>query len=310
MSVQSYRRGVVLGLSVAEVMILLLFAFLLVMQFLVDRNEEAMAALNLDVDLQALLEGNPGAVDVLINLSPTEIDWLVEHPEIVAAMVQNEGIDLAVVDSLFDNLQDAQRFVVYVEENGEKSTGELLEVLENTSIREAINALRSVGGNDRPPIIVLEDDQFRFRSGSAEMSAEFEQRLRSNVVAEMRRLIEEYRIDVVEVIGHTDEVPVSRAQRTSSNLDTELLDFLSARTNQTPRASDNAGLGMSRASAVARLFEDAGLGELVEIIPLSAGANVTREDTLSSGLDGGDDASRRRIEIRLRRHPEDYIAEE
>jgi hypothetical protein len=60
--------------------------------------------------------------------------------------------------------------------------------------------------------------------------------------------IKEYEVDVVEVVGHTDEQPVGSC---SSNLDRDLIPVLkdnAAITSLVP--ADNPGLGLARATSV------------------------------------------------------------
>ena len=106
-------------------------------------------------------------------------------------------------------------------------------------------------------------------------------------------------MDVVEVVGHTDDQPIGVRQ---SNLDRDLLPVLK---NEIGIASivpaDNAGLGLARAaSVVSVLRQNVDLAKF-KILPLSGGQLVDTDETLAISGAGGNIAERRRIEIRLRK---------
>ena len=110
--------------------------------------------------------------------------------------------------------------------------------------------------------------------------------------------IKEYGVDVVEVIGHTDEVPMVG----HSNLDTRLI---SASTGKSDigqlRSTDNAGLAIARAVAVVQILRADPRMKNVTILPLSAAQMIVPVDKIADGTAAASDQSRRRIEIRLRR---------
>src|SRR5208283_5980803 len=59
--------------------------------------------------------------------------------------------------------------------------------------------------NDQPPIIMLrESEGYSFPSGSAELSAEFKDKLQIEIVPNLQGIITKYHCDIVEVVGHTD----------------------------------------------------------------------------------------------------------
>ena len=65
-------------------------------------------------------------------------------------------------------------------------------------------------------------------------------------------------------------------------------------------ASDNAGLGLSRAVAVARLLMNEKKLSSLRILPLSAAQLTGLDETLATEDSGAPNSERRRIEIRLR----------
>jgi flagellar motor protein MotB len=167
-------------------------------------------------------------------------------------------------------------------------------------IKDGLNAL-SRGEHNWPPIIVLEDDHYRFKTLSAELTGDFETNLRKIIVPLLVQRAKEYGVDTIEVIGHTDEQVITQPR--NSNLDLSLLIFLrKGGSASTLNPADNAGLGMARAVAVARvLINDPQLEAYKErILPLSGAQLIGVDDRITKGT-RGDIKDRRRIEIRLRR---------
>lgn len=157
-----------------------------------------------------------------------------------------------------------------------------------------------------PPIIVLSEKEqsYRFELGSAEISAAFERRLRNRIVPLLDSLSRQYEADVVEVIGHTDAVPVN----SQSTLDRTLLKAFEEETSgDTMRVSpgSNVDLGIMRALTITRYLQSsksAGrLSKISRFVPYSAGQVVLPDGSVASSEDSALDPARRRIEIRLRR---------
>lgn len=108
-----------------------------------------------------------------------------------------------------------------------------------------------------------------------------------------------YDVDVIEVIGHTDEQKITGI---ASNLDGELAGVLGGKTPvKSLRPGDNAGLGLARAIAVSEVLRGVpGLSGLT-VLPMSGAQLILPNDTLTNGAQAGNVASRRRIEIRVRK---------
>src|SRR5262249_27268168 len=158
---------------------------------------------------------------------------------------------------------------------------------------------QSGGKHNWPPIITLsEADGCFFKTGSAELDECLKTRLRDKIIPQLTQRAQEYDVDVIEVIGHTDEQPI--VQRTS-NLDLSLLSVIKGSSSvSTLVPADNPGLGIARAVAVVRtLLNDARL-EPYRVLPLSAGQLIGVDEKMTRGMQG-DIKERRRIEIRLRR---------
>jgi flagellar motor protein MotB len=155
-------------------------------------------------------------------------------------------------------------------------------------------------GHNWPPIITLSDDGFSFEVNSAELTAQFRNRLQTDVTEQVLALIKRYNVDVVEVVGHTDEQPI-RSSR-ASTMDTQAVSAMAGQTSiQNLIPSDNAGLGLARAIAVANALKGTGKLDQVKVLPLSGAQMIMPGDKLTDGSEAGDASSRRRIEIRVRR---------
>jgi len=172
---------------------------------------------------------------------------------------------------------------------------------------------------DQPPIITLREGDckstaeergagnlhatfcgFSFPPGSADVSPEFVARL-PDVVRKLAALSERYGAQIVEVIGHTDGTSIRDTLRVKANLDDTLGQYLDP-TNTAPLFPfDNVGLGISRAVSVARALRTSGLPTKLDIQPLSAAYLIAPNDRAEPAARRLGDASRRRIEIRIRR---------
>jgi flagellar motor protein MotB len=160
------------------------------------------------------------------------------------------------------------------------------------------NAAKGKKGQWPPFFSLSEAGGYYFDSGKATLRPEFEKNLRAKVIPRLKESVDDYDVDVIEVIGHTDEVPMSG----QSNLDTNLI---AASVNKAPisglRSTDNAGLAMARAVAVVRLLRADKRLAGVTILPLSGAQMIVPVDRMADGTARGDDQQRRRIEIRLRK---------
>jgi flagellar motor protein MotB len=156
------------------------------------------------------------------------------------------------------------------------------------------------GEHNWPPIISLSEAKgYSFAVGSAELSPDFTRALNGEIADEVASIVRSYDVDIVEVIGHTDEQPISRRP---SNLDSDLVPALLGRGSilaLTP--ADNAGLGMARAASVAKVLRSDSRLQGVTVLPLSAAQLILPGDTLTRGNVSNKANERRRIEIRVRR---------
>ena len=279
---ESYKRGIVLGLTMAEVVLLILFTLLLVLSTLLIEKEREQGKLSAQI---ALVEKEFSKL--FSEQIPDPKKFFQE-----LAIARNRATQ---ADQLQKQLQEAT-----------KQNAEIKTALEKERYAR-IAAERAAGkGPERahnwPPIINLsEAGGYYFDVGSAELSEEFKAALVDKVAPKILEIAAAYPdVDVIEVIGHTDEQTI---RRRFSNLDGMLIDALKSGNVASLVPADNVGLGLSRAVAVVtRLLQDSRLrARFSRILPMSGAQLIQVDETLSQGS-GGDVRERRRIEIRLRQY--------
>ena len=184
----------------------------------------------------------------------------------------------------------------------DEKPGFMTNVFNSTNTKSSVIDLEtpvSLSGHRWPPIITLnEAEKYDFETGSAELSAKLRDALTTTIKDQILDILGQgYGAEVIEVVGHTDERPITGY----SNLNDRLVPALAnewAASQLLP--GDNVGLGMARAVAVVKVLRSVITNPNIDIIPLSGGQAVDLNDKLATGSNGGDQPSRRRIEIRLR----------
>ena len=161
---------------------------------------------------------------------------------------------------------------------------------------------------DAPLVIPLEEASgYAFSPGHAELPSGFEDRLKNDIVPKIRKMVEDYPIDVMEIIGHTDGTPKSG----SSNLDSILMGFEFGPSSPSVigrlQAGSNADLGLARALSVATFLhnefdksQSPRLGGLV-CRAYSGAQLIDPIGNIVRGVKNEDIPSRRRIELRFTR---------
>lgn len=323
---KGYNRGLILGLTMAESMLLLVFCLLLVAAAIInaertkarDAQEELRKS---QVEVASLKtkskqsEANAKALrDQLaaldsqlrsVSLSPADrANFEKEWRDLVAAktelqQLKDEGVTVEKLVALRNAADELQKTIAVLKESGLSATdskvlAERLKVLLENERTQA-----QAKPHEWPPIINLsEAGGYFFQSGSAELAGPFEEKLRGSISDQIAQSLQRYQVDIIEVIGHTDEQPISRV---TSNLDQSFIDVIAGRkpiSGVLP--ADNAGLGLARAIAVANVLKANGKLNGAAILPMSAAQLVLPGDTLTTGQ-AGNVESRRRIEIRIRR---------
>jgi flagellar motor protein MotB len=284
---KQYRRGLILGLTIAEIMILLLFLLLMALGAALASREKQVVALQSGVGsklVEAMQEAYPAAKN------PDEY-----YKELVKALEARKALEKTGPKDTKESLLEDAALGRKAREAAEKAGAK--DPFEWTS--KAIDRAKAGKKGEWPPFLSLsEAGGYYFDSGKATLKPAFQRDLTSTVIPQLRQFIDEYGIDVVEVIGHTDEVPMVGL----SNLDKSLIP---ASVGQMPiealQSTDNAGLAMARALAVVKILRADQRLKAVTILPLSGAQMIVPTDRVADGRANGSDQRRRRIEIRLRR---------
>jgi endonuclease YncB( thermonuclease family)/outer membrane protein OmpA-like peptidoglycan-associated protein len=322
---RSYRQGLVLGLTMAEVFLLLVFILLIALAALwaQERQRRATAEKDLSTGTSLTRDDLKLLEDIKAAISATSRDDVtkaIEHLRngrdlepltgaekdfIAVVRAQQRGTPREAIPDDWRALARAARDLKNLSRNidvvdavnralpGDKNPSRVTWV-----IKQGL-AVERKGEHDWPPIINLSDARgYHFATGKAELRPEFEAKLRESIVPQLLDLAKRYRVTTIEVIGHTDEQKIAPR---SSNLDAMLLDVLQDTGNVSGlMPADNAGLGLARAAAVVRVLRRDGRLRDYTLLPLSGGQLIGVDDKLTSG-GGGDERERRRIEIRVRR---------
>jgi outer membrane protein OmpA-like peptidoglycan-associated protein len=159
------------------------------------------------------------------------------------------------------------------------------------------------GLNEKPPLLSLtEAESFRFDSGSYALSHDFQQALQQRL-PEIRATIQRYRVDTIEVIGHTDGQPSSGA----GNLDRRLPALPAGDAPTGIQPGSNADLGLLRALAVAEVLRRSldPDGTTLTIRPYSAGSLIDPGGR-PTPADLKSRPERRRIDVRFTRQEDNF----
>jgi flagellar motor protein MotB len=285
-----YRRGLVLGLTIAEIMILLIFLLLMALAAALANREKRLHA----------IEGGAGSrlVEAIQAAYPNAEKPDDYYKELVRAIEARKALERSGLEGAREHLADDAELGKRVREDAARAGA-------SDPWEFATKAVAKAGAGKKgewPPFFSLsEAGGYYFDSGKATLRPEFERNLRSVIIPLLKRNIDDYGVDVVEVIGHTDEVPMVG----TSNLDRALIP---ASVSQIPieqlHSTDNAGLAIARAVAVVRILRADPRLKGVTILPLSGAQMIVPVDRPADGAAKGDDQRRRRIEIRLRRSTE------
>ena len=305
---RGYNRGLILGLTMAESMLLLVFCLLLVAAALIstERNHRREVEKQLEAAKQEISElkartavAEAKAAELQTQVAALDPSATGQKPS------ETEWRELVLARQVLDDLKARG-----IDEQQLSQVAALAAVLQNHGIKldtaseqiEKLLAAQDAGAgkaHEWPPIINLsEAGGYFFKSGSAELTTAFTAKLNSSIGDEIADNLKRYQVDIIEVIGHTDEQAVSHV---GSNLDKTFIDVMNGKKPITAmEPADNAGLGLARAIAVANVLKADGKLKEATILPMSAAQLVLPGDTVTMGQAGGVEA-RRRIEIRIRR---------
>lgn len=297
---RGYNRGLILGLTMAESMLLLVFCLLLVAAAMV--TAERTKRLELQQQLEAARQEKTLALAKLAELQKAQ------------GAAGGTGVDLTALDKEWRELVAARETVEKLAKQG-VTPADLQQLVpvanalryNGVSLAEAPERIERMiaakagdsAPHEWPPIINLsEAGGYFFQSGSAELTGAFHDKLDTSIADQIAGNLERYDVDIIEVIGHTDEQPISQK---ASNLDQTVIDLLEgSRPIASAQPADNAGLGLARAIAVANVLRSNPKLKDATVLPLSAAQLVLPGDTITTGQ-AGNVEERRRIEIRIRR---------
>ena len=304
---KGYNRGLILGLTMAESMLLLVFCLLLVSAAMIsaERNHRYEAERKLrdaEQQLTVLTKTQSEQSALIVQLQSKLISGDLSPAD--RATLQKEWRELVQAREILDNLnadgakpEDLRQLAKIADVL--KQHGVDLAKAPDEMDRLLTADATGKGAHDWPPIINLsEAGGYYFQSGSAELTKTFEGKLDSSIAVEIADNLNRYQVDVIEVIGHTDEQPVSHV---TSNLDKTFIDVMAGKLPITAvEPADNAGLGLARAIAVANVLKSNPKLKNTTILPMSAAQLILPGDIVTTGQ-AGNVETRRRIEIRIRR---------
>ena len=235
---KSYRQGMVLGLTMAETLLLLVFCLLIaaasVFSYRLNQLREAQSE---ERTLRDSLREAQSKIEVMQAQMPEGVitdNWehlVRDYPHV--ERLKNAGVSLkeaadaadvvaAAIQARKDGAtaEDVTKSIMLQQVIEKEFSGSPDGVPSNEQIasiiregREAITAAIKPGGkgkHDWPPIITLsEADGHYFDTGSAALSEKFRAALSGPVIDQLLRIIDDYPdVNVIEVIGHTDEQPL------------------------------------------------------------------------------------------------------
>lgn len=264
------------------------------MQLITDQQTPAEVVISVQ-------ETNNKAVEKISNLEAEISDLKTEIKKL--KMI---GEDLPKIVDLQDEIDRLKKLLVGLEALPEGvSVSELLELI----------ALLKKQLNDKPPIIRIDEQgDYRFPSGSSTIGPKFSEGLNSS---EFKMLAEEIlgrtedgrvKVDTLEIIGHTDGVPISG----DGNLDDKLPAVLAGKSKLGGklRPGSNNDLGLLRALAVKQEWEKyiSKHPSSEDLSAISVRCYSAGQTILPSNQKGASpkdflkgDAKARRIEMRLTR---------
>jgi len=314
---KGYGRGLILGLTMAESMLLLVFCLLLIAGAIFAKQEKQLTQLAASetVDKSQIEKMTEQVAKLEKARQELELD-LTEARTQVTALSAKE----ADTQAPSENWRELVIRVQALETSGMTMTEIVgwvpsLEALKDSKVKDAAPEKRVVmiksalealeklanspSGHDWPPIINLSEAEGNyFEVGRATLSPSFESKLAGEITDRLAKLLDQYNVDLIEVVGHTDEQPLAGD---ATNLDQHVHSVLSGgQPVEVLKPGDNAGLGFARAIAVARVLAAQPKLKLATILPYSAAQLIMPGDRISPGLSGSVE-SRRRIEIRVRR---------
>jgi outer membrane protein OmpA-like peptidoglycan-associated protein len=194
----------------------------------------------------------------------------------------HQGEDLNIFQAFTDLMSNAFMIISFLL---------LISLLQSISMAKKLKAAE-------PIIIDEKSGNFKFSSGSAELTPDLKKYIQTTIFPAVKKATEAGNIDFIQAIGHTDSEGISNL----SNLDSRLSSVATGTENNTVlKAGSNADLGLMRAIAVIQYLKQSKGLEKVKFRAYSA-AQLYLPSGQIAPIDGGADDTRRRIEIRFIPH--------
>lgn len=146
------------------------------------------------------------------------------------------------------------------------------------------------------PIIIDEKSgNFKFKSGSAELTSDFQKYINREIIPQIEKIIIDREIDFIQVIGHTDGQVLGLTGNLDQNLEKVAKNQIKV-TQLNP--GSNADLALMRALAVVQELQKKGEFKNIKFRAYSAAQLYLPSGELAP-LNRQADETRRRIEIRF-----------
>lgn len=184
---------------------------------------------------------------------------------------------------------------------------------QSKELQDLKTKIQELTPEDAPPILIIPTTgRYQFNVGSAELPDPLKEYIQSELIPTIEVNYKTYKIDAVEIIGHTDGQPVSGQV---SNLDLSLEPVLAGVLPQQQLiAGSNVDLGLMRSMSVVQAIRSHQTANpwlnSLQFRAYSAGQMMLPDGSLS-GLDEppnrGNQPQRRRIEIRFTRLGEEQL---
>lgn len=337
----SYRRGVVFGLTMAEVLLLLIFCILLFLKIINDRLNDRekqvkdLAAENseLNEDLAALrsiiavspeiAESSEFLTEVVEAAAILEATQSAKASEMLRALQENpkllQQIQLSTVDEWAELTAEAQYSVTESEyavlsnltEEQKRtffSNAEIASKISPNELQEILAAANEPQDRREPknegnnwPPIISLSEAKDYSFNVG--SATLAPRFKEAITGSITD-------QILQILEEYDADVIEVIGHTDpqpmrddriTNLDDNSVDFLNSNRDISLRAKDNAGLGYARALSVTKELMKVPSLREYTILPYSAAQMITPDEHLQNGSSEFDGKQLRRIEIRVRR---------
>lgn len=338
---ESYRRGVVFGLTMAEVLLLLIFCILLFLKIINDRLNDRekqvkdLAAENseLNEDLAALrsiialspeiAENSEFLTEVVEAAAILEATQSAKASEMLRALQENpkllQQIQLSTVDEWAELTAEAQysvtesEYAVLSNLTAEQkrtffSNAEIASKISPNELQEILAATNEPNDRRDPknegnnwPPIISLSEAKDYSFNVG--SATLAPRFKEAITGSITD-------QILQILEEYDADVIEVIGHTDpqpmrddriTNLDDNSVDFLNSTRDISLRAKDNAGLGYARALSVTKELMKVPSLRGYTILPYSAAQMITPHEQLQSGSSEFDGKQLRRIEIRVRR---------